>query len=171
MVKSYAEWLVRWRYLILIATVVLVAAAAGGLQFITFKTDYRVFFSDDNPQMLAFEQLQNTYTKTDNVLFVLAPKDGRVFTPETLATITWLTEQSWQLPYSIRVDSITNYQHTEAVGDDLLVDDLAIFEFYQQRIQHSQASDFIYSRAAFEQWRKKTEKKEVDYQLWIKYNN
>jgi len=66
MVKSYAEWLVRWRYLVLIATIFLVAAAAGGLQFITFKTDYRVFFSADNPQLKAFEELQNTYTKTDN---------------------------------------------------------------------------------------------------------
>ncbi|MCW8930117.1 MAG: ATP-dependent RNA helicase HrpA [Gammaproteobacteria bacterium] len=45
---------------------------------------------------------------------------------------------------------------------DLLVDDLAIFEFYQQRIQHEQ-NNFIYTRAAFEQWRKKVEKKEPDY--------
>jgi len=125
MVKSYAEWLIRWRYLILIATVVLVVAAAGGLRFITFKTDYRAFFSEDNPQLKAFEELQNTYTKTDNVMFVLAPKDGQVFNQETLATIAELTDASWQMPYSLRVDSITNYQHTSAEGDDLIVADLA----------------------------------------------
>ena len=124
MAKAYAEWLVRWRYLILVTTLVLVAAAASGLQFISFKTDYRVFFSEDNLQLKAFEQLQNTYTKTDNVMFVLAPKDGNVFTPETLASVARLTEASWQIPYSIRVDSITNYQHTRAEGDDLLVADL-----------------------------------------------
>jgi predicted RND superfamily exporter protein len=122
--KTYGEWLVRWKIPVLVASLLLVALCASGARFITFKTDYRVFFSEDNPQMQAFEQLQNTYTKTDNVLFVLAPKDGRVFTPETLATVTWLTEASWQLPYSIRVDSITNYQHTRAEGDDLIVDDL-----------------------------------------------
>ena len=122
--KAYAEWLIRWRYLILVTTLMLVAAAASGLQFISFKTDYRVFFSEDNPQLKAFEQLQNTYTKTDNVMFVLAPKDGNVFTPETLASIARLTEAAWQIPYSIRVDSITNYQHTRAVGDDLHVADL-----------------------------------------------
>lgn len=125
MVKSYAEWLVRWRYLVLIATVILVVAAAGGLRFITFKTDYRAFFSEDNPQLKAFEELQNTYTKTDNVMFVLAPKDGQVFNQETLATIAELTDASWQMPYSLRVDSITNYQHTSAEGDDLIVADLA----------------------------------------------
>ncbi len=124
MTRSYGEWVVRWRYLILLATLIIVAMTASGVRFITFKTDYRVFFSDDNPQLLAFEELQNTYTKTDNVLFVLAPKDGNVFSPETLASIARLTESAWQIPYSLRVDSITNYQHTRAEEDDLIVDDL-----------------------------------------------
>ena len=124
MAKSYAEWLVRWRYVIILATLVLVAAAASGARFLTFKTDYRVFFSDDNPQLLAFEQLQNTYTKTDNVMFVLAPGDKTVFKPGTLAAVAKLTTASWQMPYSLRVDSVTNYQHTEAIEDDLIVADL-----------------------------------------------
>ncbi len=50
---------------------------------------------------------------------------------------------------------------------DLLVDDLAIFEFYQQRIEHDQLQSknrqFIYTRAAFEQWRKKVEKHDPEY--------
>ena len=124
MVKSYAEWILRWRYPVLIATVMLVALAASGGRFLTFKTDYRVFFSADNPQLLAFEELQNTYTKTDNVLFVLAPKDGKVFEADTLEAVRWLTGESWQIPYSLRVDSLTNYQHTRAEGDDLIVADL-----------------------------------------------
>jgi len=122
--KTYGEWLVRWKIPILVASLLLVALSASGVRFLTFKTDYRAFFSESNPQLQAFEELQNTYTKSDNVLFVLAPKDGRVFTPETLASIAWLTEASWQIPYSIRVDSITNYQHTHAEEDDLIVDDL-----------------------------------------------
>jgi len=122
--KTYGEWLVRWRYPVLIATLILVAAAASGLRFIGFKTDYRVFFSADNPQLQAFEQLQNTYTKSDNVMFVLAPRDGNVFSRETLASVAWLTEAAWQIPHSIRVDSLSNYQHTEADGDDLIVADL-----------------------------------------------
>ena len=91
---------------------------------LTLKTDYRIFFSSDNPQLQAFEQLQNTYTKTDNVLFAVAPKDGTVFTRDTLAAIAWLTHACWQIPYSLRVDSLTNYQHTRAEGDDLIVADL-----------------------------------------------
>ena len=64
------------------------------------------------------------YTKNDNVMFVLAPKDGNAFSKETLEAIKILTEKAWQTPYSIRVDSLANFQNTEAEGDDLLVRDL-----------------------------------------------
>ncbi|MDH3560847.1 MAG: RND transporter, partial [Gammaproteobacteria bacterium] len=122
--KTYGEWLVRWRYPVLIFFALAAILAASGGRFLSFKTDYRVFFSEDNPQLQAFEELQNTYTKTDNVLFVLAPGDGSVFTRETLASVVQLTEAAWQIPYSIRVDSLSNYQHTDAEDDDLIVDDL-----------------------------------------------
>ena len=86
--------------------------------------DARVFFSKDNPHLLALEQLENTYAKLENLLFILAPQDGEVFTRETLEAVEWLTEKSWQTPYSTRVDSISNFQHTSAHGDDLVVQNL-----------------------------------------------
>ncbi len=122
--QRFGELVVRFRWLLLPLTLVLAMAAASGGKYLGFTSDYRVFFSDDNPQLAAFEELQNTYTKNDNVMFIVAPKDGKVFTPKNLSVIQELTEESWQIPYSIRVDSITNFQHTSANGDDLVVEDL-----------------------------------------------
>jgi uncharacterized protein len=124
MTRFLAEWLVRRRWLLFTGALLLAALAAGGARLLGFSNDYRVFFSRENPQLLAFEELQNTYTKSDNVLFVLAPADGDVFTPQTLSAVEWLTRQAWQIPYSIRVDSVTNFQHTRAEDDDLIVEDL-----------------------------------------------
>lgn len=124
MLKRYTEWLLKWKYAVVAATVMLAILLAAGVTRLHFTNDYRVFFSKENPQLLAFENLQNTYTKNDNVLFVITPKDYNVFTPETLAAVRDITKQSWQIPYSIRVDSITNFQHTSADEDDLIVDDL-----------------------------------------------
>jgi len=124
MVESFANWIVRWRWLIIIATLLLVGAAGKGMQRLTLTTDYRVFFSEENPQLLAFEELQNTYTKNDNILIVLAPKNKKVFTRETLKAVEELTEAAWQIPYSLRIDSISNFQHTRGVDDDLLVNNL-----------------------------------------------
>ena len=47
---------------------------------------------------------------------------------------------------------------------DLLVDDRVIFEFYQQRISSTlDPKASIYSRAAFEKWRKKIEQHDAEY--------
>ena len=123
MIERYAYWIIRWRYFIILATLVFVALTTLGFP-LKFDTDYRVFFSDDNPQLLAFDELENTYTKNDNVILVLAPKNGQVFTNETLDAVEWLTKEAWQIPYSSRVDSITNFQYTYAEEDDLIVEDL-----------------------------------------------
>ena len=122
--NGFGNWVIRFRWLILPATLLLVLVAASGARFLGFSTDYRVFFSKDNPQLLAFETLQNTYTKNDNVMFAVEPKDGKVFTRETLAAIEDITQASWKIPYSIRVDSVTNFQYTWADRDDLVVQDL-----------------------------------------------
>ncbi len=124
MVETIANAILRGRYLWVLLTVVLVVLAATGARKLSLTTDYRVFFSEENPQLTAFETLQNTYTNNDNVLIVLAPKNHKVFTRKTLAAIEAITEDAWQVPFSIRVDSLTNYQHTVAEEDDLLVGDL-----------------------------------------------
>ena len=56
---------------------------------------------------------------------MLAPKtDNSAFTSETLAAVEYLTEQGWQVPFVLRVDSLSNFQHTYANEDELIVEDL-----------------------------------------------
>ena len=110
--QRYIDFVITHPWRILILSLLVVISAGSGGRFIEFTNDYRVFFSDDNPELQAFESMQNIYTKTDNVLFVIAPKEGDVFKPDTLAMVAALTELSWQMPYSTRVDSITNFQNT-----------------------------------------------------------
>ncbi|TNF86836.1 MAG: RND transporter [Gammaproteobacteria bacterium] len=125
MAKRYAEFILRHKWKTVILSILWIMAMGTGLQHFAFTNDYRVFFGEDNPQLVAFENLQDTYAKNDNVMIVLAPEDGQVFTRETLTAVAWLTERAWETPFSTRVDSLTNYQHTSAEGDDLLVEDLA----------------------------------------------
>ena len=122
--KAFSAKVIQWRLPIIFFSILLVLLAANGVKELTFTNNYRVFFSDNNPQLKAFEALENTYSKNDNVMIVLAPKDGKVFTPKTLSVVEEITREAWQIPYSNRVDSITNFQHTEAEGDDLVVQDL-----------------------------------------------
>ena len=126
--KRIENWIgsivVRYRWILAIGLFLLAIFAASGMQFLTFSNDSRMFFSTENPQLQALEELERTYTKVENVLYLLIPKSGNIFEKESLAAVEFLTEEAWKIPYSSRVDSISNYQYTRAFEDDLMVADL-----------------------------------------------
>ncbi len=121
---QWAKFIIKFRWPVLILSILL-AVGLGSQGKMQFDGDYHVFFSETNPELEAFDALQDKYTKDDNIVLVLAPKNGDVFTRENLVAIEDLTAEAWNTPYSSRVDAITNFQHTSAVGDDLYVDDLS----------------------------------------------
>ena len=124
--ERLGAWLVQWRWPVLIGTVLMAFGLATGGQYIGFNSDYHAFFSEENPQLQAFDALQQKYTQDDNVFIVIEPPQGALFTPKTLAAVEALVEEAWQTPYSSRVDALTNFQYTRAEGDDLYVEDLVL---------------------------------------------
>ena len=120
----FAEIVLNNRIIVIFLSVLITGLLGTGTSKLYMDGSNEVFFSADNPELLAFHKLENTYTKHDNVIIVLAPKDGNVFSKSTLSAIENMTTASWQMPYSSRVDSITNFQYTEAVEDDLIVRDM-----------------------------------------------
>jgi len=118
-VSKYPIW-------VILACITLVVFAGAGAQNLVFKNDYRVFFGEENPQLTAFESMQKIYNKTDSVALIVVPKDGNVFTSEHLAALKSLTKASWQVPFSTRIDSVTNFQYTYAEEDDMIVEDLVM---------------------------------------------
>ncbi|MGZ0186561.1 MAG: efflux RND transporter permease subunit, partial [Alphaproteobacteria bacterium] len=120
-----AAFIVRARWLWVALTIVLVALSIARMDRIwPLDPNARVFFAPENPDRQALDRFEGTFAKEDNLMMVVAPKGGAVFTPEVLAAIGDITEQAWQLPFVRRVDSITNFQHTYADGDELVVRDL-----------------------------------------------
>ena len=93
-------------------------------QFFQKLLSYRVFFSEDNPDLIAFNQFEHTFNQNDNFLFVLKPKSGTVAQKDFIAALEKVTELAWSIPYASRVDSIINFQHTRSDGDFLEISDL-----------------------------------------------
>lgn len=130
--KQPPNWLTmptRLSWWVLLLTMLMVVAATIGGKNLYFRGDYNIFFDGENAQLRAFDEIQTTFAKSDNLAIVIAPKSGNVFEPETLTLIQRLTQDAWQVPYSSRVDSLANYQHTEATDDDLIVEDLLLDEY------------------------------------------
>ena len=122
--RRFAERVVSARWWVILATLVGVAVASSGIALLEFKANYRIFFDEDNPQLLALEALEDTYGKNENIVFLVVPDDGDATSESALSAAVWLTDAAWQTPYSRRVDSLANFQYTTADGDDLYVRDL-----------------------------------------------
>ena len=123
-VVSYGEFIVRRPWLVLFASLIVIFLMAYGAKNIYFSSDYRAFFGPDNPQLAAQDELERTYSKVDTVSVILKPEKGDVYNKAILRLVHDLTEKSWMVPYAIRVDSLSNYQHTRSEEDDMIVEDL-----------------------------------------------
>ncbi len=122
--SRFAERVLAARWPVILATLVSIAVASSGIFLLEFSANYRIFFDDDNPQILALESLENTYGKNENIVFLIVPDDGDATSQKALSAAVWLTKNAWRTPYSRRVDSLANFQHTTAEGDELFVRNL-----------------------------------------------
>lgn len=123
--ESCISVIVAHRWLtILLSLLVMLVLAAGATRLTVVDVDVRNHFGKSDTHIVALEQLEDTYALSDVALVAVAPHDGTIFTRETLVAIEELTEQIWRTPYATRVDSISNYTHTEGLEDELVVEPL-----------------------------------------------
>ena len=90
----YAHAAIRYRWWFLVFAVVVLLLTASGASKVVLDDNYRSFFSDDNPHLLALNALEETYAKEEVILFVMAPENEQVFTKENLEAVQWLTTEA-----------------------------------------------------------------------------
>lgn len=122
--KRFAELVLSARWFVIGIAITLVIVASLGVFLLRFEADYKTFFDEDNPELLALDALENTYGKSENVAFLIVPHDGNATSENALIASMLLTDAGWHTPYSRRVDSLANFQYTTADGDDLYVRNL-----------------------------------------------
>ncbi len=122
---SYFDLVVDRYFRTVVVTLLAIVVLAAGLQhLITVQVGVRNHFNENDPHLVKLEEFEETYAVSDSVLVVVAPPNDTVFTRETLVAIEQLTEALWQTPYSVRVDSITNYLHSSGTEDSLIIEQL-----------------------------------------------
>ena len=119
--NTLGEFIARRPKLTVLLSLGVCLVAASGLLRAQFSTDYRIFFSKEDPGLASFQHLETVFTKTDNVLFVVSVEQGTVFEPEAMAAIDELSQAGWKLPHASRVDSVSNFPFAQSEGDDISV--------------------------------------------------
>jgi predicted RND superfamily exporter protein len=119
-----ARFLVVKRHILCVFSLIFLSIGLYGISILNFETDYKTYFNEDYPPLLAHLELESNYSKADNVLFVISPENKNIFTQANLEILDDLTEKAWFLPYSTRVDSLTNFQYSFSVDDDIAIERL-----------------------------------------------
>jgi predicted RND superfamily exporter protein len=122
MLEKYILWTMNQRKLLVAFCFLMVFSLTAGVLNLSFTSDFRAYFGPENPQLKAFEAMEETFSKQENLYFFIHAKEGTVFTPKGLELIWVLSEKGWELPFSQRVTSLQNYQHTDVEEDDLVID-------------------------------------------------
>jgi len=122
MIENYIRWIIAQRKWIASLSILAVLIISFGASKLTFTSDFRTYFGPENPQLVAFENMERTFSKQDSAFFYIHAKEGDLFTHRGLSLIETFTDKGWQLPYSQRVTSLQNYQHTDVEDDDLMID-------------------------------------------------
>lgn len=122
--SDFYDRLLRNRLIVIGLTLVAVVATGAGTGKLGFSNDYRDFFPADDPNLVAFEALQDNFLRTNNVFIAAEAQSGDMYSPGSLDQLTRLTEALWDLPYVVRIDSLANYQFIQADDDTISIVDL-----------------------------------------------
>ncbi len=122
--ERYFNFIERHPWLIIVTSLLFVLATTAGVIRLTFTSDLRAYFSEENPQLQAFEDMEHRFSKQDSLIFLVSSETQDLFSPTGLGLVEFLTDEGWTLPHVRRVDSIQNYQYTAVDGDDLDIDSM-----------------------------------------------
>ena len=98
---TFANFIIRYRWFVIILTVAAVMGTASGDRHLEFANNYRIFFSADNPELINFERFQAIYTKNDNILVAVQTKNSGLFTQEQADAVERITAGARKTPYAI----------------------------------------------------------------------
>ena len=120
--ENLSKFIIHNRIVFIFSCLVLVLILGRGITSVVFDPDMERFFPKGHPATSLSYEIDETFIRTDNLVIAINAKNNSIFTKKTLSLIESLTEKSWTVPYSIRVDSLTNYSYVRSVDDDLLVE-------------------------------------------------
>ena len=80
LMERYIDIVLKWRWPVIGLAVTAMLIMAIGNQYLVSSNEYRHLFDEDNPQLIAFDALKDTYSSSNVVIVAIAPRTGTVFT-------------------------------------------------------------------------------------------
>lgn len=104
-------------------TLLLAVGCVLGLPKVIVEGNLEAMIDQQDPSLMQLYDIEAEFTESHTVVIGVVAQNS-VFTQHAIEAIQAITEASWATPYAHRVDSISNFQYTQAEDDDLIVDNL-----------------------------------------------
>jgi len=127
-IDSLAKFLITHPIKLLVASLILVVLLAQGLKYFEADFSYRIWFRTTDPLIKTYDNFERKFGNDDTIVVLIHSPSG-IFDEDSINVIRQLTDNFWQVPDIIRVDSITNYQYTHSKNDDVMIEDFIPEEF------------------------------------------
>jgi predicted RND superfamily exporter protein len=98
-----------------------IGALAPGLRLFSEKYDVRIWFRETDPLIKTLNSFERQFGNDESVVVVMHAPEG-IFTPGPAQALREITEEMWKVPEVIRVESLSNYNYTYAIDDDIIVE-------------------------------------------------
>ncbi|MBT4762410.1 MAG: MMPL family transporter [Bdellovibrionaceae bacterium] len=136
--EQFLKFIIESPYKSILVGLVFVFLAGFGAKNLYPDFSYRIWFEKDNVKLLEFEAFERRFGNDEVAVIALHSPSG-IFDKDSAQVLSELTENLWQAPDVIRVDSLSNFNWVHAEGDEILVEPLIPddeelnFELLEQR--------------------------------------
>ena len=87
MTNWVANKIMEFRIILIILSFIILFISVSGIKFIKFSPDIDNFFPENHSTVVAHNEVEDTFTTTDNLIIAIGAKEGTIFQPRTLDLI------------------------------------------------------------------------------------
>lgn len=99
MIERYTSFLIAHRKTVIIVSFIISLVTSLGFFNARLSTDFLVYFSDENPDLLNMKRLSQSFGGEDSLYLAAIPEDGTVYSERYLDMMRQLTRDFDRVPY------------------------------------------------------------------------
>lgn len=122
--ENYINLIIKRRLAFACLSFLLIGVALIGAPNVGFNSAYKEVVDPENEYRVSLEKMENEYYSSDYIVVYLTHDRFELDSNEGIKIIEGATEQARKIPYSYRINSVTNFQHITALDNSISVEDL-----------------------------------------------
>lgn len=119
--RLISETLVKRRGSFVIFSVVFMLLILAGTPQLVFNGGLDIFFSEDDPSVVLFDEIKEQYSGHENVVFLFRTEKEHLFNKEDINSLSSLHSKADLSPYNTKVSSIINYEYIASNENEIVI--------------------------------------------------